>query len=233
MPFDLESRAATHEQNRQRAVAKVLVDLYCMVVKDFVSPNLPIGISGAASQSLSGSVSSETEAAHCIPRQLIIGTRRLQDLLQARIPERALAVSALFGEADILPQNFNKADSRAEKCGLDEALRFAAESLVFDARSAGSLETEKLSMSVRTAFSVYRTRATAAFRTALLELDEKVKKIENSRVQHTLRTKEKDKWLQQQAIMRFYMQFVHGDDGLILALDPAIVSGIIISYEQG
>jgi hypothetical protein len=232
MPYDLEHRAATHEFNRHRAVAKVFVDLYCMVVKGIIDTNQQIGISGAASQSLLGSKSENTEAAHCVPRQLLIGSKRLQDILFEKMPERSLAVAALFGETDILPKNFNKADSRAELCGLKEAFRFAAETTVFEAMQAKSLDIDSLSLAVKQSFSTYRVRASAAFRHALLELDEKVKKIENSMVKHVLRTKEEDKWREQQAIMRLYLKFSADTGGLLKALEPSILSGIIKVYNE-
>jgi hypothetical protein len=232
MPYDLEHRAFTHESNRQRAVAKVYVDLYCMVVKGFVDPTQQIGVSGAESQSLFGSAAGDTEAAHCVPRQLILGTLRLQDVLHQKMPERSLAVAALFGETDILPKNFNKADSRAEQCGLEEAFRFAAEALVFDAKSTETLQVDQMSISVKTAFSAYKSRAAAAFRSALQELDEKVRRIKNSKVQHVLRTKEEKKWTEQQAIMKLYLKYLPDSTGLMKALDPSILSGIIRVYNE-
>ena len=232
LPFEFERRAEVHESNRQRVVAKVLVDLYLMTVQGMVNRSLPLTVSGAESQSLSGSRSRETEAAHCAPRQLYIGTVRMQDVLQLSFPERGLAVAALFGETDILPKNFNKADSRAEGCGMAEGFRFAAERIVFIAAADGAMDKDRLTIAVKSAHAFYRQAATNALMTSLTQLKSKVDKIAGSRVKHTLRTKEEEKWREQYEITKLYLANVNEGSGLMKAIEPPILEGLIRIYSE-
>ena len=232
MPFDLGERAVTHELNRQKAVAKILVDLYCIAVLGLIDVTRPIVVSGAASQSLSGSRSRDTQAAHCIPRQLFIGTQKLQDAFRSKFPERAFAIEALFGETDILPSNFNKSDSRAEGCGLAEAFRFASETVIFDARFSGKLQANDLDKAVRGAFAQYRERAAKAFKESTRQLEQKVREIERSRIQHTIRSKEEMKWREQLEITKAYAQTLGDGDGLEKALKPGVIWGILRIYSM-
>lgn len=232
MPFEMVRRAKTHEANRQRVVAKVLVDLYLMTFHRLLDKTLPISVSGAASQSLFGSRSRETEAAHCAPRQLYIGTERMQDLLFTKFPERSLAISGLFGEADILPKNFNKADSRAEGLGLAEAFRAAAAQVVVSADANKVLTQDQISISVKTAHSLYRRRASEAFRASAKELKRKIDEIRRSKVKHTLRTKEEDKWQEQYDITKVYLDSIHDNEGLLQAVDSTILAGLMRIYSD-
>jgi len=232
LPFDFERRAETHEMNRQRTVGKILVDLYLMAVKGFVGQGVPITVSGAESQSLWGSRDSDTEAAHCAPRQLYIGSEKMQDVLRTKFPERGLAVEALFGETDILPKNFNKSDSRAEGCGMAEGFRFAAERVVFAAGIDGALDKEKIAIAIKSAHGFYREYAARALMLALTQLETKVNRIAGSKVKHTLRTKEEEKWREQYGITKLYLSNINQSSGLLTAVDPPILDGLIKIYSE-
>jgi len=232
LPFDLEKRAATHEFNRERVVAKVYSDLYCMVSCGLVDLTKPISCAGAGSQSLGGSRSRDTEAAHCAPRQLFVGTQKLQDILLLKFPSRALAIDALFGETDILPSNFNKADSRAETCGLSDAFRFGAEVVANEAKLTGSLDQMRMAMAVKSAYTMYRERAESAFKDAQHQLRDKVRDIERSRITHTIRTKEETKWREQLEITRIYSSTLDDSPGLEQAVRPEILTGLARIYSE-
>ena len=96
MPFDTKNRAITHELNRQRVITQILLDLYCMAVVGLIDKDGRVVLKGAGSQNLIGSKTDKTEAAHCAPRQIIVGGRRPQDILFTHFPERALALDSLF-----------------------------------------------------------------------------------------------------------------------------------------
>lgn len=230
MPFDIEKRAVKHEFNRQRAIITVQVDLYCMAAAGLIPKGQAVALSGAASQSLTGRRSKRTAAAHCIPRQLLLGTQKVQELLSTSFPERGLALDALFGEADILPVNFNKADSLAEAKGLSEAFRFSSQAVISEAQHGGVLEYGPLAMAVRKAFASYKELGEDAFKDAIKSLDEKVGKIERSRVSHTIRTKELSKWKEQLLISRTYTKALAGTESLETVLEMGRVNGVIKIY---
>lgn len=232
LPFDLEKRAAAHEFNRERVVAKVYSDLFCMVCVGLVDTTKPISCSGAGSQSLGGSRSRNTEAAHCAPRQIFVGTQKLQDILLLKFPSRSLAIDALFGETDILPSNFNKADSRAEACGLADAFRFGAEVVTNEAKMVGSLEQMRMVMAIKNAYMMYRDRAEHAFKDAQHQLKDKVRDIERSRITHTIRTKEETKWREQLEITRIYSSTLEESPGLEEAIRPEILTGLARIYSE-
>jgi hypothetical protein len=125
MPTALKDVAAAHEKNRQRVVASILLELIFLSLTKIIKEKSMVRLSKAVSQSLKGSKEDSTQAAHCVPRQVRVGTETVQELMYRAFPERGWAVSVLFGETDILPSVFNICDSLAEKKGLEEAFRQA------------------------------------------------------------------------------------------------------------
>lgn len=230
MPYDLEKRAALHEINRQRVVAKLLSDLFCMVKCGYVKAYEPISMGGAESQSLRGTRSGGTEAAHCAPRQIFIGSWKMQYKLDTSFPERGLAIAALFGEADILPSNFNKADSRVEGSGLAEAFLEAAKTVVLEGSLGEELDERSLSMAVRKGFNVYTRHAINAFNDALKQLKDKVRELDRSRINHSLRSKEEAKWREQHAITKVYARTLDDAQGLEDALEIKVLRGLVRIY---
>ncbi|HUF05396.1 MAG TPA: hypothetical protein VMM38_14625 [Aridibacter sp.] len=232
MPYDLEKRAALHEFHRQRVVTKILTDLYCMVSKGFVKAHEPVSIGGAGEQSLRGSRSSDTQAAHCAPRQIFINARKMQDKLDATFPERGLAIAALFGETDILPSNFNRADSRVEGSGMAEALLEAAKTVVLQGSIGGTFDERAISMAARKAFAIYRQHSVRAFNSALRQLQDKVRELDRSRIKHSLRTREEKKWREQHEITQIYAKTLDDSPGLDEALEMDVLVGLVRIYSM-
>lgn len=232
MPYDLEKRAALHEFHRQRVVAKILTDLYCMVSKGFVKASEPVSIGGAGEQSLKGKRSRDTQAAHCAPRQIFIGARKMQYNLDATFPERGLAIAALFGETDILPSNYNRADSRVEGSGMAVAFLESAKTVVMQASMGASFDEREISMAVRKAFAVYRQHSVKAFNSALRQLNEKVRELNRSRIKHSIRTKEEKKWREQHEITKIYLKTLDDSPGLDEALKMEILTGLVKIYSM-
>ena len=232
MPFDLENRAVQHELNRQRVISQIFLDLYCMAALGLFKKGMPVALRGASSQNLSGSKSDQTEAAHCAPRQILIGTQRPQDILFLSFPERAFVIDSLFAETDILPANFNKSDSRAERNGLKEAFRSACETVITAGHIHGNLDKFLVSTALKNAYEIYKVKAKKAFQYSARRLKDKLDKIQASRVQHTIRSKEKRKWEEQFAITGLYADTLHESAGVSVVLEPGRIEGIFKIYEM-
>ncbi|MCO6510733.1 MAG: hypothetical protein J5I65_08060 [Aridibacter famidurans] len=232
MPMELEKRAAVHEKNRERVVAKILADLFCMVKCGHVLPHEPISLGGAEAQSLRGSRTKGTEAAHCAPRQLYVGAWKMQFKLDVSFPERGLAIAALFGETDLLPANFNKADSRLEDAGMAEAFLEAAKTVVLEAPFYDSLNERAVVMAVRKSFYVYRQHTVNALNESLRQLRQKVRDLDRSRIKHSMREKEERKWREQFEITKIYGRTLDDAPGLDEALEVKVIRGLVRIYEE-
>jgi hypothetical protein len=197
MPFALKERAMMHETNRQRVVSSILLDLHIMAIMGLIKKEEPLKLCGAVTQNLGGSQENSTEAAHCAPRQLLIGTETPQALLLKAFPERAWALDVLFAETDILPANFNKCDSRAERIGLNEGFREACLFVIETGHYGGKMEAIEIIPKAEHAFGMYKAKATFAFRESIERLKDKLKP-------KFLFPKDKVKWTEQLQITQQY-----------------------------
>lgn len=224
MPFDLRKRAETHELNRQRVVSSVILELYIMATVGIIPKDRIVTVKRAISQNLRGAQKDMTEAAHCCPRQVMLGDKTPTELLQTAFPERAFAVNAFFAESDLLPANYNKADSRAEGNGLSDGFRAACHFAVADAHYQGKLIPLNVSTAVRTAFSIYQKQAIDAFR------------VSGERIENKLRFKcsKEDalKWNEQQKITKIYARTIKSSSGASVVLDIERVSRLIKIYKE-
>jgi hypothetical protein len=183
-----------------------------------------ITVKRAVSQNLRGDQNEMTEAAHCCPRQVMIGDKTPTELLQTAFPERAFAVNAFFAESDILPANFNKADSRAESNGLSDGFRAACHFVVADAHYHGKLIPLNVSIAVRQGFSIYKERAEDAFRVSVERLEDKLR--------FNIHKEDEIKWNEQMKITRVYARTIKTSSGASVVLDIEKVSGLIKIYEE-
>ncbi len=224
MPFDLRRRGETHELNRQRVISSILLELYIMATVGIIKKDKIVTVKRALSQNLRGGQKDMTEAAHCCPRQVMIGDKTPTEILQTAFPERAFVVNAFFAESDILPANFNKADTRAESNGLSNGFRTACHFVIADAHYRGKLIPLNVSTSVRQAFSQYLDQADDAFR------------ISGERLEHKLRfnvTKQDEiKWNEQLKITRIYARTLRISSGASVVLDIERVNGLIRIYKE-
>lgn len=173
MPFALRERAVTHENNRQRVVVSILLDLHLMALSKLIEPAAAIGLRGAVAQNLEGHEGDA--AAHCAPRQLIINGRPPQEILAQKMPERAWALDVLFGETDVLPVNFNICDSRAERRGLNDAFLNGCRQAIQAGPHGGEKSAQAISTAVRAAFDKYKSDAKIAFQSSVTRLKDKLK----------------------------------------------------------
>lgn len=224
MPFDFRSRAETHELNRQRVVSSILRELYVLATLDIIEEFKLVTVKRAVSQNLRGSKGDMTEAAHCCPRQVMIGDKTPTELLQTVFPERAFVVNAFFAETDILPANYNKADSRAEGNGLSNGFRSACNFIIKDAHLKGKLEYEPLMTAVRTAYSIYKEAAEDAFRISIERLENKLR--------FNVTKKDETKWTSQIKILKVYDRTLKSSSGASVVLDITSVNGLIKIYNE-
>jgi hypothetical protein len=227
MPFALKDRATTHETNRQRVVSSILLELHLMALLGIIPKEKPLTLHRASLQSLSGDQDDATEAAHCAPRQIMVGTEPVQDLLRWSFPERAWALGLLFAETDILPANFNKCDSRAERVGLNAAFREASQFAVETAHRNDrndKLEAIEIVPKIAHAYGIYKARATFAFMESIERLKDKLKP-------KFLFPKDKAKWTEQLQISEQYADTLKSSPGKELGVSLWKVEGLIKVYK--
>lgn len=224
MPFDLRKRAERHELNRERVVSSIMLELYVMATKGIIPKDRLLTVKRAVSQNLRGNQKDMTEAAHCCPRQVMIGDKTPTELLQTAFPERAFAVNAFFAESDILPANFNKADTRAESNGLSDGFRAGCLFVISDAHYHGKLIPLNVSTAVRAGYSIFKERSIDSFRLACERLEDKLR----------FKVTESDaiRWKEQYKITKAYDRTVKSSSGASVVLDIERVSGIIKIYKE-
>lgn len=221
MPFALKERAVTHEHNRQRVVVSILLDLHLMALAGFIGKSSPMRLRGAIMQNLEGHEGDA--AAHCAPRQLLIGTRSPQAILFKPMPERAFALDVLFGETDVLPVNFNICDSRAERRGLNAAFLNGCRQAIKAGLHGGEMKATAISTAVNAAFDKYKIEAAMAFQSSVTRLKDKLKPT-------YLFPAIRAKWIEQLQITEQYGEALADSNVAQKKTDLAIIEGLIRVY---
>lgn len=224
MPFELRSRAQAHDLDRQRVVSSILLELYVMATLGIIKKHRNVSVKKAISQNLRGSRSNMTEAAHCCPRQVMVGDQTPQGLLKTVFPERSLAVNGLFAESNILPANFNKCDSRAEGNGLSKGFRDACQYVVKDAHLRGKMRYESVTPTVRNAFYIFKNAGKDAYRVSVERLENKLR--------FNATEKEKEAWTEQIEILQIYSRTLRTSSGASVVLGRERVNGILKIYNE-
>lgn len=224
MPTGLKEAAIEHETNRQHVVASILLELVFMsLIGAFDSVNHLLTLKKAVSQSLAGNKEDATQAAHCVPRQVYFGTETMQEILHKIFPERAWAVSVMFGDTDILPVDFNKCDSLAEKKGLETAFLKACQHAV-DNIGDIKFEMNSISMRAESAFTIYKDVAAVAYLESLTHLKGKFKPILFEKVLNEL--------TRQLQIMEQYADTLNKLTGKEKAVSLSKIEGLMRIYEK-
>ncbi|HEX8249457.1 MAG TPA: hypothetical protein VF599_14860 [Pyrinomonadaceae bacterium] len=229
MPFALKERAAKHEYNRERVVISIMLDLHLMALTGFIGKTTTIGLRGAITQNLEGHEGDA--AAHCAPRQLIINGRPPQAILARPprnssakpMPERAFALDVLFGEADILPVNFNICDSRAERRGLNGAFLNGCRQAIKAGLHGGEMKADAISSAVKAAFDKYKSDSKTAFQSSVTRLKDKLKP-------KYLFPYLRARWTEQLQITEQYADALAGSDVAQQKTDLALIEGLIRVY---
>ena len=226
-PRALKDRAQWHESRRQRVVASILLELHLMAATGLISKQAKaMKLVKARWQDDFGSDEDETQAAHCVPRQLIINTREPAEILRVPLPDRSDFIKGYFAKTDTLPTNFNKSDSRCEHYGLVEGFEQACYYAVESGHlSNGNLNFDRIAVEIKAAFDLYKSRSKTAFLLSITELNKKLvfpKPLpENER-----------KWKQQLLITENYAHVLRYTNIINTIIKLGEVSELIQTYEK-
>lgn len=116
---------AGHARERYDNLRTILTLLYPLRHLDWL-PNQPVTHAGTAWQKARGTRKDATEAAHTLPRRLLVGRRSLTEWLAGRDDLLLAAIASLEGTVTTLPAAFNRADSAWEAAGLATAFTDAS-----------------------------------------------------------------------------------------------------------
>ena len=164
--------ANTHENNRQNEIKKVLLHLFLMAKFKLIPLGSTIGFRSAQVQYLTGT--SGDNAAHCLPCQILVGTQTPQAILDGLSSDLFIEVAQAFGATDLIPQNFNKADSLAETKGLKEAFRRASEQVVSLGHTLRVGRADQFGIHIATIFGSYRAAGMLAYRGGINHLQPQI-----------------------------------------------------------
>ncbi|GGF28965.1 hypothetical protein GCM10011611_38810 [Aliidongia dinghuensis] len=122
-----------HAVLRYKDFRKIFIALYIMRRQDIL-PRGVVALRGARNQfdEGHGTRAAQTQGAHNLPRQLIIGNRTIEDWLHGAKVDECFVLGVVGAEAvaTVLPDFWNKADSLWEQKGLAEAFLAAAAAIV-------------------------------------------------------------------------------------------------------
>ncbi len=220
--------AATHEVERQRTVTQVLLEIYMMTGFGMLKKDDKLTVKGAEVQD--ERATGGDQAAHYLPRQLLVNTISLQDVGIKYSTELSNHIKALFARTEHLPANYNRADSKAEMQGLDEAFREACRLVVTLANTSTGDGTANDAVReapnlIKSAVNLYQDRAKIAFHLAVKSLEEKLK---GERVFAT----EKERWETQTEILRCYLKITGIHQSINEELTSERIEGTFNTYTR-
>lgn len=229
IPADFKQRAEWHENNRQRAITQVLMDLFFAAVKGYIkkgqtikSVEKSLKLAGAEWQSWESTQGNQ--AAHCIPRQLYIKSKPLDEFFEEHVPDRVVAIVFLFAETDDLPANYNRADSLAETKGLAEAFLRACILIISKAHTQGKFESDSAIECVKAAYSLYKSLADNSFAQSIKHLEDNLR-MPGVDAQAKKRREERTQ------ILKHYKAALQISSGHFQALTIPQVQGLIKVYQ--
>ncbi len=193
--------ATTHEIERQRTITQALLEIYMMTVFGMLDKDDKLTVKGAEVQD--ERASGGDQAAHYLPRQLMVNDISLQDVAFRYSTKLSNHIKALFSRTEKLPANYNRADSKAETQGLDEAFRQACRLVISLVNASGEPNEQAIAREapnlIKSAVNLYQERGKTAFHLAIKSLQEK---LNGDRVFAT----EKERWTMQLEILRCYLK---------------------------
>jgi hypothetical protein len=222
----LELSAMTHEIERQRTITQLLVEIYMMTAFGILEKTDKLFVQGAAVQD--ERAGGGHQAAHYLPRQLLVNAGRLQDVGAAVSLRLGKHITALFARTEKLPANYNRADSKAEMEGLDLAFLDACRETIISASTISSTtENHEILTSapsfIKSAICFYQDRAAIAFVLAIKKLNEKLKDS------WTL-AQERERWSEQIAILRGYQKIFGIHQAINEELTSERIEGVVFTY---
>jgi hypothetical protein len=206
VPKSTKGRAIWHEGRRQRTIVSILLEIHLMALTEIIPKSCrTFKVEKAFWQDDEGSADDDTQAAHCVPRQLVINGKHPHDILMKYSRERRDFMQGYFGKTDLLPVNFNKVDSRAERVPLvniAEGFRKACRSAITSGQIGGQMTSQSVGTAVGAAYGHYTSHASMTYTTCIQRLKLKL-------ARPSIKQSDKDKWKEQLAITQFYAQEVN------------------------
>lgn len=206
VPRSTKGRAIWHEGRRQRTIVSILLEIHLMALTEIIPKSCRgFKVERAHWQDDFGSADKDTQAAHCVPRQLIINGKHPHDILARYSTDRRDFMQGFFGKTDLLPASFNKCDSRAERVPLvniAEGFRKACRAAITSGQIGGKLTPQSVGTSVAAAYGNYTSHASQAYRLCINRL-----KLKLSRP--SIKPADKERWKEQLAITQYYAQEVN------------------------
>ncbi len=220
--------AATHEIERQRTITQLLVEIYMMTGFKMLSKDDRLTVKGAEVQD--ERAGGGEQAAHYLPRQLMVNSDSIQDVAVKYSTALSNHIKALFARTERLPANYNRADSKAEMQGLDEAFRQACRFVVnsskpFSTQSHAGEAVENAPTFIKSAVNIYQLTAKTAFNKALRGLEEK---LNGDRIFAT----EKERWTMQMEIIRNYVKITGIHHAINEELTSERIEGTFHTYKK-
>jgi len=206
VPKSTKGRAIWHEGRRQRTIVSILLELHLMALTEIIPKSCRgFKVEKARWQDDEGSDDDATQAAHCVPRQLIVNGKHPHDIISRYSTERRDFLQGFFGKTDLLPANFNKCDSRAERVPLvniADGFRKACRAAITSGQQSQKMTAQNVGTAVAGAYTLYTAHAGQAFTVCIQRLKLKL-------ARPSIKQKDKDKWKEQLSITQYYAQEVN------------------------
>lgn len=206
VPKSIKGRATWHEGRRQRTIVSILLEIHLMALTEIIPKSCRgFKVEKAYWQDDEGADDDETQAAHCVPRQLVINGKHPHDIISRYSTERRDFLQGFFAKTDLLPASFNKCDSRAERVPLvniAEGFRKACRSAITSGQMSGRMSAQNVGTAVGGAYSIYTAHASQAFTICIQRLKLKL-------ARPAIKPKDKDRWKEQLTITQYYAQEVN------------------------
>ena len=229
VPRSTKGRAVWHEGRRQRTIVSILLEIHLMALTEIIPKSCRgFKVEKAYWQDDSGSADKDTQAAHCVPRQLVINGKHPHDMLSRYSTERRDFMQGFFGKTDLLPSNFNKCDSRAERVPLvniAEGFRKACRAAITGGQIGGQLTAQSVGTNVAAAYGSYTSHASHAYTICIQRL-----KLKLSRP--SIKPADKERWKDQLAITQYYAQEVNNRAAFNENVRLASISELIKLYKS-
>jgi hypothetical protein len=203
VPKSTRGRAIWHEGRRQRTIVSILLEIHLMALTEIIPQSCRgFKVERAFWQDDEGSTNDKTQAAHCVPRQLVINGKHPHEILTKYSIERRDFMQGYFGKTDLLPANFNKCDSRAERVpsvNIAEGFRKACRAAITSGQMGGKMSAQNVGTSVAAAYANYTSHAARTYDLCIQRLKLKL-------ARPSIKPTDQEKWKEQLTITQYYAQ---------------------------
>lgn len=229
LPRSIKGKAIWHEGRRQRTIVSILLEIHLMALTEIIPKSCKgFKVEKAYWQDDSGSADKDTQAAHCVPRQLVINGKHPHDIIGKYSTDRRDFMQGFFGKTDLLPSSYNKCDSRAERVPLvniAEGFRKACRAAITSGQIGGQMTSQSIAAAVGGAYGNYTSHASQAYTLCINRL-----KLKLSRP--SIKPADKDRWKEQLMITQYYAQEVNNRAAFVENVRLMEVSKLLKLYQS-